>query len=148
MIIWFDLVLQIVLNAIFNSSVSMAFLRHQRMFIFVVGIFNYIYIFAPVNICNKTNELQWNVPQMSIIIIYNSTWSILIQQIRIKLSGNNLTQKHKRKTPSQAFTRSKQINRIGRNLKFCETVHYSSTPASTHDGDDTSQHSYGPLLTS
>jgi len=32
--------------------------------------------------------------------------------------------KHKRKTPSQAFTRSKQIYRIGRSLKFCGTVHY------------------------
>jgi len=31
--------------------------------------------------------------------------------------------KHKRKTPSQAFTRSKQIYRIGRSLKFCGTVH-------------------------
>jgi len=32
--------------------------------------------------------------------------------------------KHKRKTPSQAFTRSKQIYRIGRSLRFCETVHW------------------------
>ena len=32
--------------------------------------------------------------------------------------------KHKRKTPSQAFTRSKQIYRIGWSLKFCGTVHY------------------------
>ena len=31
--------------------------------------------------------------------------------------------KHKRKTPSQAFTRSKQIYRIGRSLKYCGTVH-------------------------
>ena len=31
--------------------------------------------------------------------------------------------KHKRKTPSQAFTRSKQIYRIGRSLKFCGMVH-------------------------
>ena len=31
--------------------------------------------------------------------------------------------KHKRKTPSQAFTRSKQIYRIGRSLRFCGTVH-------------------------
>jgi len=31
--------------------------------------------------------------------------------------------KHKRKTPSQAFTRSKQIYRNGRSLKFCGTVH-------------------------
>ena len=32
-------------------------------------------------------------------------------------------QKHKRKTPSQAFTRSKKIYPIGRSLKFCGTVH-------------------------
>ena len=31
--------------------------------------------------------------------------------------------KHKRKTPSQAFTRSKQIYRIGRSLRFCGTLH-------------------------
>ena len=31
--------------------------------------------------------------------------------------------KHKRKTPLQAFTRSKQIYRIGRSLTFCGTVH-------------------------
>ena len=31
--------------------------------------------------------------------------------------------KHKRKTPSKAFTRSKTIYRIGRSLNFCETVH-------------------------
>ena len=31
--------------------------------------------------------------------------------------------KHKRKMPSQAFTRSKQIYRTGRSLKFCGTVH-------------------------
>jgi len=39
----------------------------------------------------------WTVPQMSIIIIYNSTWSILIQLIRIKLSGDNLTYKTQKK---------------------------------------------------
>jgi len=33
--------------------------------------------------------------------------------------------KNKRKTPSQAFTRSKQIYRNGRSLKFCGTVHCS-----------------------
>jgi len=36
-------------------------------------------------------QIHWTVPQMSIIIIYNSTWSILIQYIRIKLKGDNLT---------------------------------------------------------
>ena len=70
---------------------------------------------------------KWTVPQLSIIIIYNSTWSILIKQItgRIILSGDNLTQKTQRKTPSQAFTVSKQIYRIGRSLKCCGTVHYA-----------------------
>ena len=41
----------------------------------------------------------WTVPQLSIMIIYNSTWSILIQQIRIILSGDNLTQKTQKKEP-------------------------------------------------
>ena len=41
---------------------------------------------------------QWTVPQLSIMIIYNSTWSILIQQIRI-LSVDNLTQKTQKKDP-------------------------------------------------
>jgi len=34
---------------------------------------------------------QWTVPHLSIMIIYNSTWSILIQWIRDILSGDNLT---------------------------------------------------------
>jgi len=37
------------------------------------------------------NILQWTVPQLSLMIIYNSTWSILIQWIRAILSGDNLT---------------------------------------------------------
>ena len=63
---------------------------------------------------------QWTVPQLSIVIIYNSTWSILIQKIRIILSGDNLTQKTLKEDP---FTRSKHIYRIGRSFKFCGTVH-------------------------
>ena len=63
---------------------------------------------------------QWTVPKLSIMIIYNSTWSILIQQIRIILSSDNLTQKTQKKDP---FTRSKHISSIGWSLKFCETVH-------------------------
>jgi len=35
--------------------------------------------------------------------------------------------KHKRKTPSQAFTRSKQIYCNGRSLKYCGTVHLGRT---------------------
>jgi len=36
--------------------------------------------------------------------------------------------KHKRKTPSQAFTRSKQIYRFGRSLEYCGTVHSRLLP--------------------
>jgi len=36
------------------------------------------------------------------------------------MSGDNLTLKTQKKDP---FTRSKQIYRIGRSLKFCGTVH-------------------------
>ena len=39
--------------------------------------------------------------------------------------------KHKRKTPSQAFTRSKQIYRIGRGLKFYGTVHCGDVMSAT-----------------
>jgi len=35
--------------------------------------------------------LQWTVPQLSIMIIYNSTWSILIQWTRDILPGDKLT---------------------------------------------------------
>jgi len=48
---------------------------------------------------------------MSIIIIYNSTWSILIQWIRIKLSGDNLTYKTQKKDP---FT---SLHKIKANLQ-------------------------------
>jgi len=34
---------------------------------------------------------KWTVPQLSIMIIYNCKWSILIQWIRDILSGDNLT---------------------------------------------------------
>ena len=34
---------------------------------------------------------QLTVPQLSIMVIYNSTWSILIQWIMDILSGDNLT---------------------------------------------------------
>ena len=79
-----------------------------------------IIIFFSVCIIQISIPNQWTVPQLSIMIIYNRTWSILIEQFRIILSGDNLTytfRKHKR--------RSRQIYRIGRSLKFCGTVHYS-----------------------
>ena len=71
-------------------------------------------------------SIQWTVPQLSIMIIYNCTWSHLIQYIRIYCQVTIWPRKDKRKTPSQAFTRSKQIYRIGRSLKFCGTMHWFS----------------------
>ena len=38
-----------------------------------------------------TSVHKWTVPQLPIMIIYKSTWSILIQYIRIIVSGDNLT---------------------------------------------------------
>jgi len=34
---------------------------------------------------------KWTVPRVSIMIIYNSTWLILIQWILVQMSGDNLT---------------------------------------------------------
>jgi len=56
--------------------------------------------------------MQWTVPQLSIMIIYNSTWSILIQKIRIILSGDNLTLKTQKKDP---FT---SLHKIKANLLY------------------------------
>ena len=53
---------------------------------------------------------KWTVPQLSIMIIYNCTWSILIQQIRIIMSGGNLTQK------TQKNDRFTSLHRIKENL--------------------------------
>ena len=71
---------------------------------------------------------QWTVPQLSNLIIYNCTWSILIQQIRIILSADNLTQTIQKKAHFlfviNVITRSKKICRLGRSLKICGTIHY------------------------
>ena len=50
-------------------------------------------------ISDMVRAFQWIVPQLSIMIIYNSTWAILIQQIRMILSGDNLIQKIQKKDP-------------------------------------------------
>jgi len=67
--------------------------------------------------------LAWTVPQLSIMIIYNSTWSLLSNRLVLYCQVTIWSRKHKRTTPSQAFTKPKQIYRIWRNLKFCGTVH-------------------------
>jgi len=43
------------------------------------------------NIKQNFYIIQWTVPQLSIMIIYNSTWSILIKWIKAILSGDSLT---------------------------------------------------------
>ena len=68
------------------------------------------------------------VPQLSIMIIYNGTQSILIAQIRIILTADNLTQKIKKKAyflfVIKRITRSKKIYCIGMSLKIREIMHY------------------------
>ena len=75
-------------------------------------------------ICHET---LWTVPKLSIMIIYNCTWSILIQQIRIILSTDNMTQKIQKKAyflfVINFITRSKKICRLGRSLKNCGTIY-------------------------
>ena len=67
---------------------------------------------------------NWTVQQLSIKIIYNCT--ISIQQIRIKLSADNLAQNIQKKAyflfVINLITRSKKICRLGRSLKRCETI--------------------------
>ena len=61
------------------------------------------------------------------MIIYNCTWSILSQKIRIILSADNLTLKIQKKAHFlfviNLITKSKKICRLGRSLKICETIH-------------------------
>ena len=68
-------------------------------------------------------------PQLSIMIIYNCTWSILIQQIRIILSADNLTQKIQKKAyflfAINLITISKKMCRLGRSLTICGTIHWA-----------------------
>jgi len=43
------------------------------------------------NVFESCQWTEWTVPQLSIMIIYNSSWSILIKWIRDIFSGDNLT---------------------------------------------------------
>jgi len=55
--------------------------------------------------------------------IYNSTSNRLGLYCQVTI----WPRKHKRRTPSQAFTRSKKMCCIGRSLQFCVTVHWRHT---------------------
>ena len=48
---------------------------------------------------------------------------VVIKQLSCVVVAALWPKKHKRKTPLQAFTRSKKIYHIGRSLKFCGMVH-------------------------
>ena len=78
---------------------------------------------------------QWTVPQLSIMIIYNSTWSILMQWIRDILSGDNLTWYTQEKAyflfVINLITRTMDFSKCGRKLKMCGTMHYRLNVCST-----------------
>ena len=70
-------------------------------------------------------QVQWTVPQLSIIIIYNYTWSILIQWVRDILLGDDLVY-----TIDAYFlivinliTRTMDFSKCEQKLKMCGTMH-------------------------
>ena len=71
------------------------------------------------NVFGNTNK-QWTDPQLAIIIICYSTWSILIQQIRIILSGDNLTQKTQKKDRFTSLHNIKKSTGLGGACNFAE----------------------------
>ena len=99
-----------------GQSSKPAFLGSQRQFV------DHVEALITEPMVSTPGLYQWTVPQLSIMIIYNCTWSILIQQIRILLSADNLNQKIQKKAyflfVINLITRSKQICRMGRSLKL------------------------------
>ena len=69
----------------------------------------------------------WTVPQLSVLIIYNSSWSTLIQWIWHILSGDNLTQYIQQKAyflfVINIITRKMDFSKCGRRLN-CRTMHF------------------------
>ena len=101
-----------------NASSNASFMACRRVTSYKIKTTEYFFFrekkVPASNQYFQLSEWRMTVPQLSIIIIYNSTWSTLIQQIRIKLSGDNLTQKTQRKDP---FT---SLHKIKANLPFWE----------------------------
>jgi len=62
---------------------------HMSMFV-VTSIVLHSNCLAYGSIC-WYNNMQWTVPQLSIMIIYNGSWSNLIQWITVIISGGKLT---------------------------------------------------------
>ena len=77
---------------------------------------------------------EWTVPQLSIMIIYNCTQSILIQQIRMILSADNLAQKIQKKAYFLfviiLITRSKKNLPLGEEL---QNYNIMPEPHTLHD---------------
>ena len=84
--------------------------------------------FPQVN--DTTNAVDTRRKQLSIMVIYNSTWSKLIQWNTVILSGDDLTYKFQKKAyflfVINLITRSKKIYRNRRSLKNGGTMHSKS----------------------
>ena len=100
-------------------------------------IYSFCFVFSATNLFSRTRNLmhvidkcrfEWTVPQLSIMIICNSTWSILIQWIRDILSGDNLTQCIQQKAyflfVINLITRTMDVSKCGQRLKIYGTMHY------------------------
>jgi len=99
---------------------------------------NWAYQWSPLNSLSKMFllhmsqmwrtywQIQWTVPQLSIMIIYNSTWSILMQWIWVELSGDKLTFYTQKKAyflfVINLITPTMKYNKSGRRLKMCGTM--------------------------
>ena len=104
-------------SIVYTSTPMVPYCTHQRQWFHIV----HIHAKAFFNVSNCQSWLFITVRGQ-----FKSNRSGLYCQVTI------WHRKHKRKTFSQAFTRSMQIYRIGWSLKFCGTVHgsilYIGTP--------------------
>jgi len=66
--------------------------------------------FSDVVLC-----IQWTIPQLSLMIIYNSTWSILGLYCQLTI----WPRKHKRKTPSQDQRKSTAMGGAWNSVEGC-----------------------------
>jgi len=75
----------------------------------------------------STHQAQWTVHRLSIIIIYNSKWSIFIQWTRVMIVRRQFDLEKQKKAffllLINLITWTKEKYRKGRTFKFCETVH-------------------------
>ena len=74
--------------------------------------------------------MKWKVPQKSILISYNSTWSILIQRFRVMIvrwqSDLVYTKESILSACDQPYHTNKRQYRETSRLKFCEVMHWQT----------------------